>query len=93
MPLLDAQRWLLPRAPGLLALLLVLLMSASLAWQSVTWQRLLQRAPDYVPGLLGLATCQLELGRLDEARTVVQRALAKEPSNAQALALRGRLGG
>ncbi|MBP8300822.1 MAG: tetratricopeptide repeat protein [Planctomycetes bacterium] len=54
---------------------------------------LLQRAPDYVPGLLGLATCQLELGRLDEARTVVQRALAKEPSNAQALALRGRLGG
>ena len=45
MPLLDAQRWLLPRAPGLLALLLVLLMSASLAWQSVTWQRLLQRAP------------------------------------------------
>ena len=45
MPLLDAQRWLLPRAPGLLALLLVLLMSASLAWQSVAWQRLLQRAP------------------------------------------------
>jgi len=45
LPLLDAQRWLLPRAPGLLALLLVLLMSASLAWQSVAWQRLLQRAP------------------------------------------------
>lgn len=41
MPFLGAQRWLLPRAPTLLALLLVLLMSATLAWQSVALQRLL----------------------------------------------------
>ena len=45
MPFLGAQRWLLPRAPTLLALLLVLLMSATLAWQSVALQRLLHSAP------------------------------------------------
>lgn len=53
----------------------------------------LQRVPDFVPALIGLATCQLELGRMDEARATVQRALTKEPGNAQALGLRGRLGG
>lgn len=41
MPFLGAQRWLLPRAPTLLALLLVLLMSVSLALQSVALRRLL----------------------------------------------------
>lgn len=45
MPFLGAQRWLLPRAPTLLALLLVLLMSATLAWQSVALQRLLHSTP------------------------------------------------
>ena len=45
MPFLGAQRWLLPRAPTLLALLLVLLMSAALAWQSVALQRLLHSTP------------------------------------------------
>lgn len=45
MPFLGAQRWLLPRAPTLLALLLVLLMSATLAWQSVALQRLLHNTP------------------------------------------------
>lgn len=45
MPFLGAQRWLLPRAPSLLALLLVVLMSASLAWQSVALQRLLHSTP------------------------------------------------
>ncbi len=41
MPFLGAQRWLLPRAPTLLALLIVLLMSVSLALQSVALRRLL----------------------------------------------------
>jgi len=45
LPFLGAQRWLLPRAPTLLALLLVLLMSATLAWQSVALQRLLHSTP------------------------------------------------
>ena len=45
MPFLGAQRWLLPRAPTLLALLLVVLMSATLAWQSVALQRLLHSTP------------------------------------------------
>lgn len=45
MPFLGAQRWLLPRAPTLLALLLVLLMSATLAWQCVALQRLLHSTP------------------------------------------------
>ena len=45
MPFLGAQRWLLPRAPTLLALLLVLLMSATLAWQSVALQRLRHSTP------------------------------------------------
>lgn len=45
MPFLGAQRWLLPRAPTLLALLLVLLMSATLALQSVALQRLLHSTP------------------------------------------------
>ena len=45
MPFLGAQRWLLPRAPTLLALLLVLLMSAPLAWRSVALQRLLHSTP------------------------------------------------
>lgn len=42
MPLSGAQRWLLPRAPSLLAVLIIVLMSASLAWQSLGWRRLLQ---------------------------------------------------
>lgn len=42
MPLSGAQRWLVPRAPSLLAVLIIVLMSASLAWQSLGWQRLLQ---------------------------------------------------
>lgn len=42
MPLSGAQRWLLPRAPSLLAILIIGLMSASFAWQSLGWRRLLQ---------------------------------------------------
>ncbi|OHC28627.1 MAG: hypothetical protein A2Y50_01110 [Pseudomonadales bacterium RIFCSPLOWO2_12_59_9] len=42
MPFSGAQRWLLPRAPSLLAVLIIVLMSASLAWQSLGWRRLLQ---------------------------------------------------
>jgi general secretion pathway protein C len=42
LPFPSAQRWLLPRAPSLLAVLIIILMSASLAWQSLDWRRLLQ---------------------------------------------------
>jgi general secretion pathway protein C len=41
LPFSGAQRWLLPRAPSILALLLIALMCVSLAWQSLAWQRLL----------------------------------------------------
>lgn len=54
---------------------------------------LLRRAPNYVPGLVGLATAQTELGQLEAARATVQRALQLEPGNAAALALQVRLGG
>lgn len=43
MPLSGAQRWLVPRAPNILATLIIALICISLAWQSLTWQRLLQR--------------------------------------------------
>lgn len=42
MPFIGAQRWLLPRAPNLLAVLLIVLMCISLAWQSLEFRRLLQ---------------------------------------------------
>jgi general secretion pathway protein C len=42
LPLSGTQRWLVPRAPSILALLLIALICASLAWQSLAWQRLLQ---------------------------------------------------
>lgn len=54
---------------------------------------LLQRAPGFVPGLLGLATAQAELGQVGPARTTVARALQHEPANLQALVLQSRLGG
>lgn len=41
MPLSGAQRWLVPRAPSILAILMIVLICASLAWQSLAWQRLL----------------------------------------------------
>jgi tetratricopeptide (TPR) repeat protein len=53
----------------------------------------LRRAPNYAPGLVGLATAQLELGELAAARSTLQRALQAEPGNAQALALQARLDG
>jgi general secretion pathway protein C len=42
LPLSGAQRWLAPRAPNILAGLLTGFICASLAWQSLAWQRLLQ---------------------------------------------------
>ncbi|MBX9914710.1 MAG: secretion protein XcpP [Pseudomonadaceae bacterium] len=48
MPLSGAQRWLIPRAPHLLATLIIALICASLAWQSLAWQRLL-RSPQASP--------------------------------------------
>jgi general secretion pathway protein C len=43
LPLSGAQRWLVPRAPSILAVLIIALICVSLAWQSLAWQRLLQR--------------------------------------------------
>jgi general secretion pathway protein C len=43
LPLSGAQRWLVPRAPNILAALIIALICVSLAWQSLAWQRLLQR--------------------------------------------------
>ncbi|HEX5052182.1 MAG TPA: tetratricopeptide repeat protein [Planctomycetota bacterium] len=53
---------------------------------------LLRGAPDFVPGLVGLATAQANLGQIEQARATLQRALQREPGDAQALALRARLG-
>jgi tetratricopeptide (TPR) repeat protein len=54
---------------------------------------LLRTAPDFVPGMVGLATAQIALGQREEARAMVQQALQREPANAQALALRSQLDG
>lgn len=53
----------------------------------------LRGAPDFVPALIGLASAQAELGRRDRALEAVNRALAREPGNQQALQLKTRLGG
>jgi tetratricopeptide (TPR) repeat protein len=50
-------------------------------------------APQYVPGLVALATAQTESNQLEEARATVQQALALEPTNPAASALLARLGG
>lgn len=47
MPLSGAQRWLVPRAPSILAVLIITLICASLAWQSLAWQRLLHSPPTH----------------------------------------------
>lgn len=54
---------------------------------------LVQARPDVVKGMIGLATAQAELGQREQARATLQRALQREPANAQALALQSRLGG
>ncbi|MBK9387871.1 MAG: tetratricopeptide repeat protein [Planctomycetes bacterium] len=51
-----------------------------------------QHAPGFVPGLVGLASAQAGLGRVDAARTSVQRALELEPGNAHARTLQAELG-
>jgi tetratricopeptide (TPR) repeat protein len=50
-----------------------------------------QRAPDFVPGLLGLATARTGMGQHESARTTLQRVLEREPGNPQALELQARL--
>ncbi|MBL8752015.1 MAG: tetratricopeptide repeat protein [Planctomycetes bacterium] len=50
-------------------------------------------APQYVPGLVALATAQAESGKFDDARATVQQVLGLEPANATALALQRRLEG
>jgi tetratricopeptide (TPR) repeat protein len=50
-------------------------------------------APDFVPGLVASAKVQWELGKMDEARNLVQRALQREPNHAEAKALQAKLPG
>jgi tetratricopeptide (TPR) repeat protein len=52
-----------------------------------------QHAPQLVPAWVALATAQAELGQFEPARTSLQQALAREPQNAEALALQARLAG
>ncbi len=49
MPLLATQRWLQTHTTSLIAIVLILLMSVSLAWQTAGWLRLL-RAPAQLEG-------------------------------------------
>ncbi len=50
-------------------------------------------APEVVPGLVAATKAFLELGQIDDAKAMLQRALQREPQNAEALALRARLDG
>lgn len=52
-----------------------------------------QRAGNHVPGLLGLARAQCELGQTEAARATLQRILQLEPNNLAALGLQSRLNG
>jgi Tfp pilus assembly protein PilF len=54
---------------------------------------LLRTNANAAAGWVGLAAAEAGLGQLDQARAAVQQALQHEPGNAQALALRARLGG
>lgn len=54
---------------------------------------LAQRVPNFVPGLVALATAQAELGQLEPARATMRRALQYAPTDADVLALQRRLGG
>ena len=53
---------------------------------------LVEQAPDVALGMVGLATAQTELGQVDQARAMLQRALALVPNDPKALALKARLG-
>jgi tetratricopeptide (TPR) repeat protein len=49
------------------------------------------QSPGDITVAIGRANCFLDLGRTDEARTLLDQALRKEPDNASALALRGKV--
>jgi tetratricopeptide (TPR) repeat protein len=53
--------------------------------------RLCERQPDNRAALLGLARCEAELGRTEEAVRLLDRLLSAAPADAPALAERGRL--
>ncbi len=69
-----------------------LLLSSHQASQALPYLlRWRQRQPDDPEALLGLARCQEELARTDEAIALLDRLLLAEPRHAAALALRGKL--
>ena len=56
------------------------------------FQFLVNRAPHVSHGMVGLATCQAELGKVGAAREMLKRALKNAPDEPNALALKKRLG-
>ncbi|HTR40275.1 MAG TPA: tetratricopeptide repeat protein, partial [Pseudomonadales bacterium] len=50
-----------------------------------------KQAPDYIPGWLGLAEVSLDEKKLDDSSTALDKALATDPDNADALVLQARL--
>jgi general secretion pathway protein C len=50
LPLSGAQRWLTPRAPSIVAGLIISVICISMAWQTQAWQQRLQRLPDSAAG-------------------------------------------
>lgn len=62
---------------------------ASKAWPY--FQRWHERRPDNPEALLGLARCEAELGRTDEAVVLLDHVLSIDAKHAAALALRGKL--
>ncbi|HIJ38147.1 MAG TPA: transglycosylase SLT domain-containing protein [Rhodospirillaceae bacterium] len=49
------------------------------------YKKELSRHPASLPALLGAAECQRQIGRLDEARSNLERALTADPANALAM--------
>jgi tetratricopeptide (TPR) repeat protein len=55
------------------------------------FQDLTHQAPDYLPGWLGLAEVALDEKKLDDSSTALDKVLATDPDNADALVLQARL--
>jgi tetratricopeptide (TPR) repeat protein len=69
----------------------VLLASHQASMAVPYFQRWRERRPDDPDALLGLARCEVELGRTDEAVVLLDRVLSLDSKHAAALALRGKL--
>jgi tetratricopeptide (TPR) repeat protein len=57
----------------------------------VQYQELVRYHPDYLPGWVGLARCQRALQRYDDARRSLDKALALNPEQPEALLMMGQL--